>query len=86
MRLVVAALLTLGLISSAAIIPLPVTDVDSIGTVSAQPTRQIEVDIDRDRGGWVGRPLLMGFGLVLLIAIVALVVAVSRGRTTVIKE
>jgi hypothetical protein len=86
MRFVASVLLTLGLMSSAATIPLPVVGTESVLTAAQRPPRQIEVDIDTDRRGWIGRPVVIGFGLVLLIAIVALVVAVSRGRTTVIKE
>lgn len=86
MRFAVAALLALGLMMSAATIPLPVAGAESVLTAAEQPTRQIEIDVDTDRRGWVGRPVAVGFGLVLLIAVIALVVAVSRGRTTVIKE
>ena len=87
MRFVIALLMAFGLIAGAAISE-PSLFGDGGYVVSAQqPTGQIDVDIDA--GGddaWWANPIWIGVGVVALIALIALIVAASRGGTTVVKD
>jgi hypothetical protein len=88
MRFLIASLVAFGLVASASVIVPVVATADS-GYVAAdaqQPTGQVDVDIDVDEGEWWANPVWIGIGLVALIALIAIIVAASRGGTTVIKD
>ena len=86
MRFVIALLLALGLAATVA----PVTDLafaaDAYAAAEQQPTGQLEVDIDTDGGAWWANPMWIGIGVVALIALIAIIIAASRGGTTVVKD
>lgn len=86
MRFVIALLMALGLMVGAAISE-PGLVGDGAYVVSAQqPTGQIDVDIDTDGDAWWANPVWIGIGVVGLLALIAIIVAASRGGTTVVKD
>lgn len=88
MRFVLALLFALGLVASSAVdVPSLVGDGASLVTAQ-QPSGQIDVDIEAaGDDGWWANPIWIGVGLVALIAVIALIVAASRGGgTTVVKD
>jgi len=86
MRFVIAVLLVFGLAATIA----PATELafaaDAYVAAEQQPTGQLEVDIDTDGGAWWANPLWIGIGVVALIALIAIIIAASRGGTTIVKE
>lgn len=86
MRFTIALLLSLGLVASASVVVPTVVDGSAVVAAMQQPTGQLEVDIDNGGGAWWTNPLWIGIGIVALIAIIAVIVAASRGGTTVVKD
>jgi hypothetical protein len=87
MRFAIALLMAFGFIAGAAISePGFIGDVASV--VSAQePSTPIDVTIDTDGdSAWWANPVWLGLGVVALLALIAIVVAASRGGTTVVKD
>ena len=87
MRFVIALLLAFGLVASAAV-SVPGVLADSSYVVAAQqPSGQIDIDVDTGGGGaWWTNPVWIGIGLVAFIALIAIIMAASRGGTTVVKD
>jgi len=84
MRFLVALLLAFGLVGTVASVP-DIVGVDQV--VSAQqPTAQLDVDIDTGGDAWWTNPIWIAVGVVALIALIAIIVAASRGGTTVVKD
>lgn len=88
MRFVIMLLLAFGLVGAAAV-DVPLIG-DGLSVVAAQqPSGQIEVDIDTDRGGgtWYASPVWIAIGAIAVIALIAFLVAAMRGGgTTVVKD
>lgn len=90
MRLVLAFLMVLGMMTAAGTLT-PALAADAGGAVVAmQQPGQYEVDINVAEGGggaWWANPVWIGVGVVALILLVVIVALASRGGgTTVIKE
>jgi hypothetical protein len=83
MRVVIlASLAILALLASAPAAPALAGSVSA--AYQAQPDLNIDIDID-EGGAWYTNPLWIGIGVVGIIAIIAVIVAASRGGTTVVK-
>jgi hypothetical protein len=89
MRFTIALLMTLGLAASAAVsVPAVMDDGSYLVAAAQQPSGELEVEIGTDAGGgaWWTNPVWIGIGVVALIALIAIIVAASRGGTTVVKD
>lgn len=87
MRFTIALLIGLGLVASASVVVPTVIDGSSVVAAMQQPSGQLEVDITTDSGGaWWTNPVWIGIGVVAVIALIAIIIAASRGGTTVVKD
>ena len=87
MRVLFALLLAFGLMASAGVVLPDALAGDVVVAAAQQPTGQLEVDIDTDGGAaWWSNPIWIGIGVIALIALIAIIMAASRGGTTVVKE
>lgn len=88
MRFVIALLMVFGLVASASVaVPVVAADSGYVAAAAAQqPTGELDVDIAVDDGEWYANPVWIGIGIVALIALIAIIVAASRGGTTVVKD
>jgi hypothetical protein len=87
MRFVIALLMALGFVASSTV-AVPALVADSTYVAAAQqPIGEVDVDITTDGGGaWWAEPIWIGIGIVGLIALIAIIMAASRGGTTVVKD
>ena len=88
MRFLIALFMALGLAAaSGVVVPSELGDTTSVA-FAQQPSGQVEVDIDAGGDGeWWANPLWIGVGVLVLIAIIAIIAAAMRGGgTTIVKE
>jgi hypothetical protein len=88
MKLYIMALAILGMLIMGAALPMPFTPVLDTVVLAQQPSVPAEIDVDIGGGGeaaWFTNPVFIA---VAVIAVVALVVALTRGGggTTVVKD
>lgn len=88
MRFVIALLTAFGFVvsTSVAVPAVAASHIEYIAADAQQPTGELDVDISVDDGEWYASPVWIGIGIVGLIALIAIIVAASRGGTTVIKD
>jgi len=91
MRFVIAMLAVLGiLIGSAAVPAVALTAADSGYALAQQPSGQLDVNIDVDRGGggaWWTNPVWIAIGVIGALVLVLIIVMAARGGgTTIVKE